>query len=767
MAHSLRTTGGMNPLLSDWHASSAYGLPPFASIKAEHFKPAFQVGMDHQLAELQEIVSCPETPSFDNTIAPFDRCGGILSKVGAAFSALCASNSPAEIQAVQTEMAPLLAAHESAIYMFPGLFARIDAVPVQGLTNEQARLVDRLQLDFVRAGAKFSLADQKAYAAIMEELSVLTTQFQQNLLADESQVTVDLTEEDFAGCPSFLIDSAKQAAKEKNKAPGVLSITLSRSSVEPFLTFASRRDLRQNVFEQWTRRGQLDASRDNASIAKKILLLRCDQAEMHGYETFAAYQTADTMSKTPAAVMELLERVWTPACASANRERALLEKNMLEELGQDAAAGGIEAWDWRYYAERVRLQLYDFDESLLKPYLPLEAMQNAVFDTAGKLFGLRFEKVKGVGAYHEDVEVFEVREAAAGGSDILRALFLHDNFARANKRSGAWMSDLRGQSRNSNAYAVTQEVGVDAAGDSAGVGVRITATASAENVVPIVMNNNNFARGSPTLLSFDDAITLFHEAGHGLHGMLSDVSYNRLSGTNVLRDFVELPSQLLEHWLRSTSEVLQKHARHYETGELIPAELLEKLTAARNFNQGFATVEYTICALVDQSLHSLTKQQVGDLDFADFERKVRHSNKVSTRARGALVSHAHSHPLSPSLPLSLSPSLTLGSAHSKELERLKMPRGIIMRHRPTHFQHLFADSGYAAAYYVYLWAEVLDASAFDSFLEKGDVFNQETAQRLRNFIYSKGNSVEPNLLFESFKGSPPSIEPMLRKKGLV
>lgn len=620
------TAAGPNPLLTDWSATSAYGMPPFAAIKPEHFKPAFSLAMEHQLSELHAIVSCSEPPSFDNSIAPFDRCGGILGRVGAAFSALCASNAPAEIQQVQTEMAPLLAAHESAIYMFPGLFAKIDGVSEGGLTSEQTRLVERIRLDFVRAGAKFSTADQKAYAAIMEELSVLTTQFQQNLLADESQITVDLAVEDFAGCPSFIIESARQAAKEKNKANGVLSVTLSRSSVEPFLTFASRRDLRQRVFEQWTRRGELDAARNNAAIAKKILTLRCDQAAMHGYQTFADYQTADTMAKEPKAVMELLERVWTPACASANRERALLEKNMMEELGPDAAAGGVEAWDWRYYAERVRLELYDFDESLLKPFLPLEAMQGAVFDTASKLFGLRFKKVKGVGAYHEDVEVFEVREAAADGSEHLRALFLHDNFARANKRSGAWMSDLRGQSRNSNTYEITQEVGVGAAGDATGEAqVRITSTPSTQNVVPIVMNNNNFARGSPTLLSFDDAITLFHECGHGLHGMLSDVTYNRLSGTNVLRDFVELPSQLLEHWLRSTSEVLQSHARHHETGELIPAELLEKLTAARNFNQGFATVEYTVCALVDQSLHSLTKQQVEALDLADFERKVRQS----------------------------------------------------------------------------------------------------------------------------------------------
>ena len=337
-----------NPLLSDWKASSFYGLPPFAAIKPEHFKSAFTLGMEHQLAELAAIVSNPETPTFENTIAPFDRCGGLLVKVGAAFSALCASNAPPEIQAVQLETAPIFAAHESAIYMLPGLFPKIDSIYMglsaagQGLSPEQVRLVERIHLDFVRAGAKFSPEDQRSYSTIMEKLSVLTTIFQQNLLADESDITVDLVEADMVGCPSSLVAAARQAAVEKKKGDDIYSITLSRSLVEPFLTFASRRDLRQRVWEQWTRRGELDPARDNTKIAKEILLLRVDQAHMHGYGTFADFQTADTMAKKPEAVMELLQRVWTPACASANNERAQLEHNMIEELGSDAAAGGIE-----------------------------------------------------------------------------------------------------------------------------------------------------------------------------------------------------------------------------------------------------------------------------------------------------------------------------------------------------------------------------------------------------------------------------------------
>uniref|UniRef100_A0A7S0Q1G9 Peptidase M3A/M3B catalytic domain-containing protein n=1 Tax=Coccolithus braarudii TaxID=221442 RepID=A0A7S0Q1G9_9EUKA len=548
------------------------------------------------------------------------------------------------------------------------------------------------------------------------------TTFQQNVMADESELTIDLTASELDGCPDFLLSAAKSAAVERGKPAGSYVITLSRSLVEPFLTFSPRRDLREKAWRLWTNRGQLNPARDNLELAKETLLLRCEQARLHGYESFAAYQNADSMAKTPQAVNELLERVWEPACLSAATEAASLEACLRSELSDPSAE--LEPWDWRYCAEKVRLQRYDFDETALKPYLSLEGMQAALFDTAERLFGLRFVKVdlaaREITLYHPDVELYEVRRAGTTGGeqeDELVALFLHDNYARPNKQSGAWMSEFREQTRNWNTYEFE-------AASTTGSSVPIrSAGPSCTPQLPIVINNNNFARSEPCLLSFDDALTLFHEMGHGLHGMLSSVGYRRLSGTSVLRDFVELPSQLLEHWLSSTDAVLARHAAHWATGEPVPPPMLRALHAARNFNQGFETVEYTVCALLDQALHALPEPELGSLRVDEFE--------------------------------------------AETLRRLKMPKAIVMRHRPAHFLHLFADSGYAAAYYVYLWAEVLDADAFDSFLESGDVFDAPTASRLAKWIYSTGNSVEPSEAYRRFKGRDPTVEPMLKKKGLL
>ena len=584
------TTLRANPLLSDW-SSQPYGLPPFASLKPEHFKPAFLVGFDAQLAELKAIAESAQPPTFDNTIAAFDRCGGVLSRTGMVFSNLCSSNAPEALQKVQLEMAPLLASHESAVYTYPGLFSRIAAVHESrlgsdsSLNPEQIRLVERIHLDFVRAGAKFSDADQKRYTAIMERMSTLLTQFQQNVMADESEVTIDLTEKDMegecraglywfcfcslvipsspfhrprlpssshllthhtpkpqtpqTGCPDFLISAAKAAAAEKNKPEGTFVITLSRSLVEPFLTFSPRRDLRERAWRLWTRRGQLDPARDNLSLAKEILLLRCDQAQLHGYESFAAYQTADTMAQAPAKVMELLERVWGPAVAATEKERGLLEDFLSsQQLEASGSAGGsdsvgVEPWDWRYAAENVRKEKFDFNEAELKPYLSLPAMQTALFSVCERLYGLRFKRVANVVAYHPDVEVYEVRETVTGSGgeeeDRLVAVFLHDNYARSNKQSGAWMSAFQEQTRNSNAYSfahlsapddklypasASATVSASGATDADAAFVHISSVPSGQRVVPIIINNNNFARGdaqTPCLLSFDDAITLFHE----------------------------------------------------------------------------------------------------------------------------------------------------------------------------------------------------------------------------------------------------------------
>jgi peptidyl-dipeptidase Dcp len=684
------TVATSNPLLAPWAAP--HGLPPFADTRPEHFRPAFEHALAEQRAEIEAIAASPEPPTFDNTIAAFDRSGRLLSNLDGYFYNLTSSDTSPALQAVERELAPVMAAHSSWVYMHAGLFARIDALHATrdtlGLTAEQRRLLERLHLDFVRAGARLAPAAQKRYAQVMERLAELTTRFTQNVLADEaSDYLVLRTEAELAGLPEFVRAAARQAAADRGIADAWV-ITLSRSHVVPFLGFSDRRDLRERAWRAWTTRGEHDGAHDNRPVARQILTLRGEQARLHGYRSYADYALADTMAGRPAAVDDLLMKVWVPAKASAERERQALQA-MVASRGDTLA---IEAWDWRYYAEKVRQARYDLDEAEVKPYFPLERMVEAVFDCAQRLFGVRFVAQPQIRVYHPDVKVYEVR----GPGDRLIGLFLHDNYARPSKRSGAWMSSYRVQSRNG---------------------------AGGETVTPIVVNNNNFAKGAPgepTLLSFDDARTLFHEFGHGLHGLLSDVTYERLSGTNVLRDFVELPSQLFEHWL-SQPDVLKRHARHCRTGQPIPDALVERLQAARTFNQGFETVRYTASALVDMAVHSLTGDEAPDI----------------------------------------------GEFEAAELQRIGMPPGIGMNHRLPHFQHLFAGSSYAAGYYVYLWAEVLDADGFDAFVEAGDPFDREVAQRLQRYIYSSGNSIEPTVAFQSFRGRPPVVDPMLKKKGLV
>ncbi|OQR99880.1 hypothetical protein THRCLA_06346 [Thraustotheca clavata] len=682
-----------NPLLSDW-SSRPFSLPPFELIESKHFQPAIEIAQEKQLEELEQIVNNPEDPTFGNTIVAFDRTGGLLSKILGVYYNLGASFAPPELQAVQRELAGPLAAFESKITTYPGLFERIESVynTRDNFDTEDRRLIERIHLDFVRQGARFDKETQQRYDQIVQELANLTTKFAQNVLADESDYTIELTEAELDGCSADIIASARENAVERNAGEGVYVITLSRSMVEPFLTFANNREARKRVFEAFVSRGELSPERDNNQIAKKILALRIEQAKTHGYDTFADYQISDTMAKTPKAVSELLDRVWAPAKVAANREHQALE----EHASSIGHVGNVEAWDWRFYAEKVRQLRYDVHDATVKPYFSLNRMVEAVFDVANNLFGIRFIERPDIKAYHADVKVYEVRETV-DGQDKLVAIFLHDNFSRKFKRGGAWMSAFRTQSRN-----------VDEKGT---------------HVIPVIINNNNFVKGAknePTLLSFIDCITLFHEFGHGCHGMLSNVKYNRLAGTAVLRDFVELPSQLMEHWV-SEPQVLQKHARHYSTNEPMPQDLLDKVKAAAKFGQGFGTVEYTACALMDQKLHQLPS--VEGLDMLEFEKK--------------------------------------------ELANLDMPKGIVMRHRIPHFAHLFASSGYASLYYVYLWAEVLDADAFDAFLEAGNIFDKKTAQSARDTIYSTGNSIHPMDAYRLFRGRDPIIEPMLKKKGLL
>jgi peptidyl-dipeptidase Dcp len=608
-------------------------------------------------------------------------------------------------------MAAPLAAHWSAVYMDAALFARVDALhgrrAALDLSAEQRRLLERVHLDFVRAGARLTGAARTRYAQVMQRLAELTTTFAQNVLHDEASYVLELRNEaDLDGLPDFLRAAAHQAALERGLTSehqaalgrGLTGthaasqrggrcnhvITLARSLIVPFLTFSRRRDLREQAWRAWVSRGEHAGAHDNRPIAREILALRREQAALHGHASYADYALADTMAREQPRVWALLDEVWAKALPALRREQALLEAARDAHGVRDA----IEPWDWRYWAEQVRREHFALDDAELKGYFPLPAMVQAAFDCAQRLFGLRFTPRGDVTTYHADVRAYEV--ADAGGRVI--GLFLQDNFARAGKRSGAWMSALHWQHRN-------------------GFESR-----------PVVLNNNNFARGQadgPTLLSLDDVRTLFHEFGHGLHGLLSDVGYERLSGTQVLRDFVELPSQLFEHWI-DEPEVLKRHARHWKSGEPIPDLLIERVRAARRFGQAYESVRYTISAIVDLAAHA---QHEPIDDIVAFEQRV-------LAERGA-------------------------------------PAVAGLNHRLPHFQHLFSGSSYAAGYYVYLWAEVLDADAYDAFTEAGNPFDAAVAERVRRWIYASGNSVEPGAAYEAFRGRAPRIEPMLRERGLI
>jgi peptidyl-dipeptidase Dcp len=674
-----------NPLLVPW--STPFGAPPFAEIAPEHFRPAFERALAEHRSEIDRIAGDPAPPTFDNTIAALENAGRLLDRVSAVFWNLASADTNDALQAIEREISPKLAQHWNAITSNAALFARIDAV-MQGagsadLNPEQRRVLERTHLAFVRSGARLGPEEKKRLGEIMERLAALGTQFSQNVLADEKSYELPLTEEDLAGLPDFLIDAARRAAEERGSAAKFV-ITLSRSLIEPFLTFSPRRDLREKAFMAWTRRGENGGATDNRGIIAEMLNLRRERARLLGYETFADYKLDNTMAKTAANVRALLNDVWPAA-----KRRALQERDKLQAIAQREGANiTIEPWDWRYYAEKVRKAEYDLDESDVKPYLPLDNVIEAAFYTAGRLFGLSFSERPDVPVYHPDVRAFEVTDST--GAHV--GLFLGDYFARPSKRSGAWKSAYRRQER--------------LAGD----------------IRPIVVNVMNFAKGSgdtPALLSFEDARTLFHEFGHALHGLLSDVTYPSISGTSVARDFVELPSQLFEHWLL-TPEVLGRFARHYRTEEPMPAEMIEKLRAASTFNQGFATVEYLSSAIVDIDFHS--EAYNGEEPIA-FERAV--------------------------------------------LDRIGMPQEIVMRHRTPHFSHIFSGDGYSSGYYSYMWSEVLDADAFSAFEETGDVFDPETASRLKEFIYAAGGLRKEDEAYIAFRGRLPTVEGLLKKRGLL
>lgn len=672
-----------NPLLQPW--TTPFELPPFGAIQAEHFAPAFEEGLAQHNAEIDAIAATTDTPTFANTLDAMALAGKVLSRVSGVFYNLASADTNEALQKIERDFAPRFAAHYSAIYMRPDLFARVSALHAQRgaltLSDEQRRVLERSYMGFVRAGAALNGNDKARMVQIAQRLATLGTQFSQNVLKDESSWEMVLSAGDLAGLPEPVRAAAAQAGRDRGH-DGKFVITLLRSSIEPFLQYAARRDLRENAFKAWTMRGQNGGATDNTAIVKEMLQLRAERAQLLGYKNFAEFKLDDTMAKTPQAVRELLENVWRKGAARADRERADLE-TFAKAAGDDLK---IEPWDWRFYAEKVRQQKHALDEAEIKSFLPLDGMINAAFDTASKLFGLQFRERPDLPAYHPDVRVWEVSDR----NGALTGIFYGDYFARPSKRSGAWMSAFRTQEK------------------------------LAENIRPVIVNVMNFAKAAPgeqALLSYDDARTLFHEFGHGLHGLLSDVMYPSLAGTNVSRDFVELPSQLYEHWF-SQEQVLSRFARN-KAGEAMPQALIEKILGARTFNQGFATVEYCASALVDLEFHEL--ENAHNIDPIAFEMDV--------------------------------------------LNRIGMPQGMVMRHRTPHFTHVFSGDGYSAGYYSYLWSEVLDADAFDAFEETGDIFNAGVADRLKTYIYSAGNRQDAGAAYTAFRGRLPSIEPLLRKRG--
>ena len=670
-----------NPFFETWE--TPFGIPPFDRIRPEHFPPALDRGIAEQRAEIAAIAGAPWPPSFADTIEAIERSGHLLDRVSRVFSNLDASDTNPALEEVARVYAPKLAQHQMRIALDAGLFARI-ADPIRAARHLGSPTTSGASSSAITCASSATARcsarpSRRAWPRSASGWRPCTPCSARMCCVTSASGAWRWTRPISTASPVLSAPAAAQAADERGLG-GQYVVTLARSSIEPFLTFSARRDLRRAAHEAWTARGTHPGAADNTPLIREIMALRTEQARLLGYRDFTAYRLDNSMAKTDTAVEQLLLEVWEPAKAKAREERAALEAAARAEGLNEP----LEPWDWRYYAEKVRQAQYDLDEAEVKPYFVLDNMVRAAFDTAGRLFGLSFAPRFDLPVYHPDVRVWEVRDRAG----VHLGLFLHDNFARPGKHSGAWSSRYRDQ-QNLDGW-----------------------------VAPIVVNNNNFAKGDPTLLSFDDAETLFHEFGHGLHALLSRVRYPSQSGTAVRRDFVEFPSQIFEHWM-AAPETLRQYARHYETGEPIPEALLQRLLSARNFNQGFATVEYTASALIDLELHRDPAPEA--VDPNQFEREF--------------------------------------------LERYEVPREIGLRHRPAHFQHLFAGGGYAAGYYAYLWAEVLDADGFAAFAETGNVFDPGLAARLED-IYSAGDTRDPMELYRAFRGRDPEIGPLLRHRGL-
>jgi peptidyl-dipeptidase Dcp len=670
-----------NPLLQDW--DTPFGLPPFAAIREADFAPAFEAALVEARDRIAAIATDPAEPTFANTIEALERAARRLDRVAAVFFNLASAHTNEALEALQRELSPKLAGFQAELTLNAPLFARIDALYENrdqlALDGEQQRVLALYHRMFVRAGARLEGGDRERLRSVMERLATLGTAFSQNVLKDEREWVLPLEPKDLEGLPDWLVAAATEAGHERGLDRPV--ITLSRSLIVPFLQLSPRRDLREVAFNAWAARGRNGGASDNRAAVAEILALREERARLLGFKDFATFKLDDEMARTPERVRELLMAVWGPARASAERDAEVLAGLLRHDGVNDA----LRPWDWRYYAAIRQRQEHDLDESELKPYFELDAMIRAAFDVAGRLFDLTFAPVV-ADLHHPDARAWAVTRT---GRHL--GVFVGDYFARPSKRSGAWCSTFRSQSRLDG------------------------------EVRPLVVNVCNFAKappGEPCLLTFDDARTLFHEFGHALHQLLSDVTYEFVSGTSVARDFVELPSQLYEHWL-GVPEVLERHARHADTGAPMPRELLDRLLAARNFDMGFQTVEYVASAVVDLDLHTGT---------------------------------------APTDPL---------AAEAATLAQLGMPPAIAMRHATPHFLHAFSGDGYSSGYYSYMWSEVMDADAFAAFEEAGDPFDRATAARLAEHIYSAGGSRDETELYTAFRGRMPGVQALLRKRGFL
>ena len=679
------TPADPNPLLSEW--SGPYGgLPPFDQVKVEFFKPALEAAMAENLSEIDKIADNSAPPTFENTIVAMEKAGQTLDRVGTIYNVWQSTMSSPDFQVVQREMAPKLAAFSDKITQNEKLFKRIETVynspEKKKLNGEQQRLVWLDYTSFVRSGAKLDAKSKARLTEINQQLATLFTKFSNNVLYEEDNEFVQLkSESDLAGLPPSVRDAAAAAASAK-KQEGWLIIN-TRSSVEPFLTFSDRRDLREKVWRMFIMRGDNGDEHDNNATISQILQLRAERAKLLGYQTHAHWRVENQMAKTPERAMELMMAVWKPAVQRVHEEVA----DMQALADKEGTKITIEPWDYRYYMERVRKAKYDLDQNEVKPYLQLDKLREAIHWVAGELFNFKFTPAPNVPVAHPDIKVWEVTDKTTGKHI---GLWYFDPFARPGKRSGAWMNAYRSQERVNG------------------------------EITTIVSNNANFVKGKPgepVLISWDDATTMFHEFGHALHGLNSNVTYPSLSGTAVARDYVEFPSQLMEHWL-STPQVLQKFALHYQTGKPIPQELVDKINRTKTFNQGFATVEYLAAAILDMKLHLLGDKKI---DARAFEKEA--------------------------------------------LAEIGMPKEIVLRHRLPHFLHVFSSDSYSAGYYSYLWSDVLTADAFGAFTEAGGPYDKKVADRLRKSIFSVGNTIDPAEAYRNFRGRDPKVEALMKKRG--